>query len=585
MQKYLVFFISFFVIITFSLESYGDSNSDSLRALIKQTHNIDEKIDVYYAISLSYRNIDIDSSNYFAIKALTLSSQTDSDYLLEKIYSNLGDIAIARDSMNVAKKYYELALINFENKNNTEGIITILTVLGNIAFAQDNLSEALQFYQQGIDLAGDDYKERVNRLYFNIGSILYKSKQYAESQEYFSQALDAFIELKDTSEVARAYINLGSIYLILNDYDTAEEYFQQALEVYQSLDAQISIARTLFSLSLIKRANGDFYSAIRLLKESEKLTNENTVEHYEGPKNLLLTDIYSELGRNYLRIDKIDSSFYFVSKAYKFGLKNRQLEEVSRAAELLTEIWIRKGNSDSALFYNMQFKSYADTLYEEVNNRKLANQQAQFKYEQEAAKQFLIQEREDAIQKRNTFILFAAIVVLVLILALLILLLRLNRIRIKDIELEKQALNSELELKNKELTTYLMFQVKSNEFILNISEKLKNLLRTIPSENKAIVNQIIREIETDSSSDNWDEFIVRFHQVHTGFYKNLGKDYPDLTSNELRLCAFLKLNMNTKDIAAITYQSTKSITVARWRLRQKLGLKKEEKLSVFLSQF
>jgi hypothetical protein len=130
-----------------------------------------------------------------------------------------------------------------------------------------------------------------------------------------------------------------------------------------------------------------------------------------------------------------------------------------------------------------------------------------------------------------------------------------------------------------------MYQVKNNEFILNISKKLKSLLWKGPAENKSLVNEIIKEIETDSSADNWEEFIIRFQQVHIDFYKNLGKKFPELTSNELRICAFLKLNMNTKDIAAITYQSQKSITVARWRLRQKLGLKKEERLSAFLAKF
>ena len=72
--------------------------------------------------------------------------------------------------------------------------------------------------------------------------------------------------------------------------------------------------------------------------------------------------------------------------------------------------------------------------------------------------------------------------------------------------------------------------------------------------------------------------------MHVDFYKKLGENYPDLSSNEIRLCAYLKLNLGTKDIAAITYQTTNSIDVARHRLRQKLGLKKEESLVAFLSK-
>lgn len=83
---------------------------------------------------------------------------------------------------------------------------------------------------------------------------------------------------------------------------------------------------------------------------------------------------------------------------------------------------------------------------------------------------------------------------------------------------------------------------------------------------------------------SWEDFEIRFQQVYTGFYKKLNTDYPDLTPNELRLCAFFRLNMTTKEIAAITYQSANSIVVARYRLRKKLGMEKEENLVSFLSK-
>ena len=83
---------------------------------------------------------------------------------------------------------------------------------------------------------------------------------------------------------------------------------------------------------------------------------------------------------------------------------------------------------------------------------------------------------------------------------------------------------------------------------------------------------------------SWEEFEVRFQEVYTGYYTKLNTKFPDLTPNELRLCAFFRLNMTTKEIAAITYQSTNSIVVARYRLRKKLGLEKEENLVGFLSK-
>ena len=118
--------------------------------------------------------------------------------------------------------------------------------------------------------------------------------------------------------------------------------------------------------------------------------------------------------------------------------------------------------------------------------------------------------------------------------------------------------------------------------MLKISEKLKKANLGEKAENRKILEEIITELESGTSSDTWKEFEVRFQQVHADFYKKLNKQYPDLTPNELRLCAFLRLNMSTKDIAAITYQSLNSIDMARFRLRKKMGLDKDVNLVAFL---
>jgi DNA-binding CsgD family transcriptional regulator len=83
---------------------------------------------------------------------------------------------------------------------------------------------------------------------------------------------------------------------------------------------------------------------------------------------------------------------------------------------------------------------------------------------------------------------------------------------------------------------------------------------------------IIFDIQRSMDSEIWKEFEVRFQQVHSEFYKKLNKQFPDLSANEKKLCAFLRLNMSTKDIAALLHRSENSISVARTRLRKKLNI-------------
>ena len=87
--------------------------------------------------------------------------------------------------------------------------------------------------------------------------------------------------------------------------------------------------------------------------------------------------------------------------------------------------------------------------------------------------------------------------------------------------------------------------------------------------------QILNDLEHMSEEDSWKEFELRFQEVHEAFYNHLNQLHPDLTPNELRLCAFLKLNLSIKEVSSITFQSVESIKTARYRLRKKMCIDRE----------
>lgn len=156
----------------------------------------------------------------------------------------------------------------------------------------------------------------------------------------------------------------------------------------------------------------------------------------------------------------------------------------------------------------------------------------------------------------------------------------------RHLNLEKAKLKEELEFKNRELTTNVMYLLRKNELITNISGKLVRSKLDFKQENQKVIQEIINELKSSQDSDSWEAFEVHFTQVHTDFYKRLNEQFPNLSANERKLCAFLRLNMSTKDIAAITYQSVNSLTVARSRLRKKLNIEGEDIHMVnFLMQF
>lgn len=143
-----------------------------------------------------------------------------------------------------------------------------------------------------------------------------------------------------------------------------------------------------------------------------------------------------------------------------------------------------------------------------------------------------------------------------------------------------------LDLKNKELAESALYLIKNNEFNIQIIEKLQKFIHDDKiEENKlnSLITEIINEIDSKVKEDSWQRFNISFQSVYSDFYKTLFEKFPNLTSAEIKLCSFLKLGMNTKDISSVLHLSPESIKVSRSRLRKKLGLDTEQNLQIFLS--
>ena len=102
--------------------------------------------------------------------------------------------------------------------------------------------------------------------------------------------------------------------------------------------------------------------------------------------------------------------------------------------------------------------------------------------------------------------------------------------------------------------------------------------------NKPLIRQVIQLLEKENNSFAWDEFDTRFRHVNSEFYQRLNKQFPNLTPNEQKLCGFLYLNMTTKEITNLTFVSQEAVRVARYRLRKKLKLSKDQSISACLRQ-
>ncbi len=150
-------------------------------------------------------------------------------------------------------------------------------------------------------------------------------------------------------------------------------------------------------------------------------------------------------------------------------------------------------------------------------------------------------------------------------------------------ELEN-TLKETLERRDKELTTKAMRMAKDREILIGIAKDVRHLYLNSPMEDKSLIRTIMSKLnEQINSGREWDEFELWFQEVHKDFYRKLNDNFPDLTSREMKICAFLKLNLNTKEIASLTNLTVKTVEVYRSKIRKKLNLPPGSNLLKFIT--
>ena len=489
-----------------------------------------------------------------------------------------------QDKLESALLNYEKSINILRKSNSFREMAEVLLAMGNIQLFKGNYSESMNHYLEGLRICEEiEYKSKLPHYYNNIGIVYMRLHENHKALNYYLQALKIFEKLSDTNNMAMAMGNIASIYSSMNNPEIAKKYFFRSNELYISTGVKVQQSQLLLQIGILYLNNNIPDSAIYYLNESEKIL-ELGDDHYIGPKSLLLVDLYTKYGVAYDQREELSKALYYLTKGYRLGIEANYQGSVKESSGLLSFVYEKLGNSDSALHYYKIYKLYSDSLTNENNIRELTKLEFEYQYEKQLNDQELeLQlEKDKRKQQRLTYlIIFSG---LILLLVIFFLLLKLERSKKTKIDLQRKQFKSELEYKNKELATHVLYLLKKNEFILSISEKLKTLIPDIKVQNKKEIMDIIRELEQSTSNDIWQEFEIRFKEVHNTFFENLNNVANDLSPNELRLCAFLKLNMTSKDISAITFQTTKSIDMARHRLRKKLALKQDENLITFLTK-
>lgn len=524
------------------LFSQNQARVDSLRYDLEMARTDSVKVITLIELAREYAAGELPVSLDYAQQALDLAETTKDDHLISQSLFTMGLICFYNGLMDLAARNYYRYLDIQRTLNNSDEITNALINIGSIKLqmmefedAREIFMEALDYINQTLTVEELDSAPPVQFpvIYNNLGVIYHNLEDYDNALDYYNRGMLIARRMEDPQRnMANLLNNLGRTYDQMGKYDEALEVINQALDIRIQHGDKQGIGSSYRNLAIHHMSRGQFAQALGYL--------------YEG------LAIAEEVGALNLKVNFVNQLFEY------YDLHNQP---------------------DSALKYHKLLKEYTDQVNREETLRELTRLELTAHYQEMELVRKMEQKRKDL-----QFTLVAGLLLLIAVIAFLLWYLassRAKRLRLLNdniqlealnTSLEKQNLEKELEVKNKELTTNVMYQIRKNELINDISQKLIRYSHELNKEKQYLIQSIVKDLESTQDESIWNEFEVRFHQVHNDFYDKLHEINPDLSLNERRLCAFLRLNMTSKEISSITGQSLRSIEVARTRLRKKLHL-------------
>ena len=451
-------------------------------------------------------------------------------------------------------------------------ISNLYYAIGEIENAKLKLEEA----ESNFLLYDDDKKKEIglNTVYGNLGLFLTYEKDYEKVEKLYLKILNSRKKINDLDGEMYAYNQLINLFLNTGDLYNSNEYYNKAVILYNQIKSESGIPGNSYlqrNYGYISLQYGQYYF----------LENQfNNALDYLYKTKTILAEFPDEL-------PFIDS---MISRCF-LGLKDYKNAEISAIKNL----------SSKSLSTNQKKENY--TVLESVYNQRgdiknlikikdslikmnalintLSIRGAFSKLETQIQLSNKQSELNESKIRYNTYLYILIIGTVILVFSLITIRVNYNYQKERNIRLviEQKVTQSKLEKKQLELVSKTNFIAQRNEYLDSLKQTIKKIKKD--KQSAADLSQgIEKDIDKIIGSEKvFKNFESQFTEVYPDFFKSLVRRYGKLSQNDLRLCAYIKMNQTTNQIAQITGVSIRTVETQRYRLGKKLKLAESEDLN------
>ncbi len=541
-MKKLLLYIA--VLLTTTMHVLGQA--DSLQRLSSQELN-----------NFAQKNYDVDFNATIQYASLALDkgvAELDS-FQIGVSYTHLANAFEFFSNYEQANKYYNRALTIFEQLGHQRRIAATLNDIGLIYWYLNDLDRALAYYSAALSKARKLKDLEIESAALNRLGLAHTMKHNFDSAAlYFENSYAIEEQQQDSAGIARHSNNVGILFQEQKEYSKSIAFFGNSLKIKKWTSRPYGVGESYNNLAYSYFKLGDLSKASAYLDSAFVVIDQYKIE-------ALLLDWYRYAAQIYKEAGDLPTSF----KYYELYLGKQDSVLVSRRGQKVKELMAINAIDDLERVLNeKENQLYIAGLKSE---KQVLIRNASIVFSMLLLGSFLLVfNRQRAVIRKREALVKAE-----------------NSLQIEQIrssELEKQQLNSQLEFKQKELTNLALYISEKNHSLqevktaINVAVKVQDF-KSLIELNKELELQITSDKDKALFNDN-------IETLYSGFLFTLKERFETLSPNEHRLCCQLRLNLSSKEISNLNHISVKSVEVARYRLRKKLGLKKDENLTEFL---
>jgi len=602
-----------FFIISYDLiaqNAYIDSLNNSL---IQPKTIVQEKMNIYHLLVEQYR-IAMQYDQAYAVNKqyLEFSKNEKEQTEITKAYVNEGIILINQGQYDKAENFIDSVNISASNTND------------KIASAYKDyftlyLSKSLGDYKKAMNsgLNALLYLEESNlnpilefKIYYQLYGIYTEWNDLENSKKYVQKAITAALKSGNKNDLSNAYSALAVVFTYEYDKSKSKVNFQAILDycekaalLYKQFPGQVSgytysIARNNKASYLLK------YSKI-ITPEIRSQIEYNINESLHISSNLPYAQatqaaslgMLSHLEKNDGNLDKAEQ---YLLQAHSVLLSKKPIYYpiMSRVVSELSEIYERKGKLKKALEFQKKYNEYRAMVFNQSEAEAVKKLEVQYQSEKKERQIQILKERAENQRKQQVLYLGLGLIGLVGIFFMFRsyhFRLRYSLEQEKKMETEKNKVELQIKLEKEEQS-----RLKAEQKLLTLQQqKLQDevMINQLQIEHK---NNILQQLKDKFEDDKYlnlkqiirDENILdkdfekvkfQIQEIHPNFFKAINENSKQkLTSLDFKYCAYFYLGMNTKQIANILNVEPKSVRMAKYRMKQKLGLDSETSIAEYL---